>query len=209
MTTILCVHAHESNCFYLDKIADLLPLKIEHLVINQLNTGEELTESRLMSQITQKVTIDTAAIIITCTVYSNLIQKKKIEKIPILKIEEPLIQQLLLDKGKKILFFSNPQTVDLTMQKIETLYKEQKCSIDYDVVIIPDTFELILNNQQAEYKKAITTYIRNYLKKREGNAYLMQLSMSCIEATDFLEDAQKINTVYGSALLTYQSYFEK
>lgn len=95
------------------------------------------------------------------------------------------------------------------MQKVETLYKEQKCSIDYDVVIIPATFELILNNQQAEYKKAITTYIRNYLKKREGNAYLMQLSMSCIEATDFLEDAQKINTVYSSALLTYQSYFEK
>lgn len=148
---VIGIHAHESNIAYMEKLfrEELL---MEHILVKQTDLARQGT--KLMRIIEEQLTEEVSAFLITCTLYSSLIEESEIHGVPILKIEDPLIENMLKNGEQKKLFFSNPETVDLTVSKIEQSYRECHKELDYQVILIPNIFALIMSGQNA-YSQAI------------------------------------------------------
>ena len=194
MKKILCIHAHESNIYYLDRLLGTFDCAIDHQMIRLADNPKNSAEM-LKKEITSYFCDDVIACFLTCTVHGSLVDEEMINGVPIFKIEDPIIEKLSQDPCDKVLLFTNPSTVNLTVNKIKHSRGRFQ---NYDVEIIPDSFELILNNEQALYKAAIVEYIRTKTK----DVYLMQLSMSIIQEESLLNDV-RISTVYKEAEGTY------
>lgn len=194
MKKILCIHAHESNIYYLDKLLRVFRCTIEHRVINLMDNTKKSKEI-LKKEINSYLSEDIAVCILTCTEHSSMVDEDSINGVSILKIEEPIIEKLLYDHNDKVLVFTNPNTVDLTVNKIKnSKYQFQNYKID----IIPESFDLILKNEKTLYKNLILDYI----SKESKDIYLMQLSMSIVQE-ESLFDGKRMSTVYREAERKY------
>ena len=117
MKKILCIHAHESNIYYLDKLLRVFPCTIEHRVINLMDNTKKSKEI-LKKEINSYLSEDIAVCILTCTEHSSMVDEDNINGVSILKIEEPLIEKLLYDHNDKVLVFTNPNTVELERSRV-------------------------------------------------------------------------------------------
>ena len=193
----------------MEKIFQHTTISLVHLVYSMSIEKHSAKKADLEAMVSGEITSDVSGIIITCTVYSGVISSNEIKGIPVLKMEDPLIETIVADTGEKILFFSNPQTVALTMEKVEAAYKRNGRSKDYQVVVIPAVFSLILSNQKMAYRQALIGCLNEYIGKNHGNLYLMQLSMSVIETDDFDAGNQEIKTVFSEAKYRFQKIFKE
>lgn len=191
MKQIIGIHAHDSNISYMEALFNEDDIVKKHLIIKpQMDLEDQ--RKKLMALIKKELKSDVVGFMITCTVYASLIEESDIDGVPIWKIEDPIIEAIIQDDHQKFLFFSNPDTVPLTMAKVKAGYQKKGKESDYQVRLIPDSFPLIMSGQQAAYEEAIKEAIAPYLQEK-GSVYLMQLSMSLLDGTD------NVKTVYGAA----------
>lgn len=192
MKKIIGIHAHDSNSSYLEALFCHETAK-EHVVVALSETLAQQKKS-LEEVMERYLTTDVGAFFITCTVYSSLIEETEFKGIPIFKMDDPMIDTIVTNSSKKLLFFSNPETVALTMKKIESLYREKEKSKDYQVILIPDCFHLIMAGQQGAYSEAIKNALRPYLKS-QVKIFLMQLSMSLVEGDSEFDSVQSVFSI--------------
>lgn len=191
MRQLIGIHAHNSNISYMEALFNEDEIVKKHLVIKpQMDLDDQ--RKKLMALIKEELTSEVVGFMITCTVYASLIEASDIDGVPIWKIEDPIIQAIIQDDHQKILFFSNPDTVALTMAKVEAAYQTKDKASDYQVLLIPHSFPLIMSGQQLAYEEVIKEAIAPFIQGK-CSVYLMQLSMSLLEGTD------NVKTVYGMA----------
>lgn len=102
---IICLHAHESNRIYMEKIFEQTSITVVHLVYSMSFPKNPAKKASLKNMVAREITPDFIGIIITCTgLFRNLFFKQN-TRIPVLKIETLLIEALIEDPHKKTLFF--------------------------------------------------------------------------------------------------------
>ncbi|MBO0446897.1 hypothetical protein JZO78_11120 [Enterococcus ureilyticus] len=194
MKIIICIHAHSSNIPYLTQLfQDKDNVILEHYVMTDF--FEIITKERLTQFIEGKITKNVCNVIITCTMYSNLIQQESIKGVPIIRVEHPLLEHTTTNPHQKHLIFSNPKTVAETVKKVEAFYKKKQLVPDFTISVIPDVFDLILTNQKAAYRQSLINYLTLHKETWSGDIYLMQLSMAIVSKKDLVPLTNSVFTI--------------
>ncbi|MGX7262948.1 hypothetical protein [Enterococcus crotali] len=194
MKKMICIHAHASNIPYLIQVfQNHQDIHLAHYVLTDFL--ENFTTENITEFIEEKVTEDVTNVIITCTMYSNLLQQDFIKEVPILRVEDPLVAHIVANSNKKKLIFSNPKTVEQSMKKVETVYSEQKRTTDYDIFIVPNAFDLIMRDQKEAYQRTLIDYLQENNRLFTGDIYLMQFSMAIVSNKQIDDLQQPIFTI--------------
>ena len=111
--------------------------------------------------------------------------------IPIIKIDEPFFQTICEETQPQTILFTNPATVDGTMERLYQYAKLHKKTINVQVKVIDNTFDLIMQANKAAYNNAIIQYFREIMSD-ELQIAVAQLSM--------VEAAQQFKEEFGVAI---------
>ncbi|CAM5195746.1 Glutamate racemase OS=Lysinibacillus sphaericus OX=1421 GN=LS41612_01895 PE=4 SV=1 [Lysinibacillus sphaericus] len=130
-------------------------------------------------------------ILITCTNYIALLKEEQLLlSIPI-KMDEPFFQMICEETQPQFILFTNPATVDGTMERLYQYAKRHKKAINVQVKVLDNTFDLIMQGNKAAYNNAIIQYFREIMNDGLRIA-VAQLSM--------VEAAQQFEEEFGVAI---------
>lgn len=177
-----CLHAHYSNIDYIESILSTYNVELTHFVdpglMHRVMTDQEFTKSdakeKVWNQVEWIAQSGVDAILITCTNYVALLEQCNIN-VPIIKIDEPYFEAICKIEQPQTILFTNPDTVSGTMNRLQQYAKLQQKTLDIEVVIIEDTFELIMRGQNEEYKQVVSNFLKKLNQQRAVS--VAQLSM--------------------------------
>ncbi|MGN8647277.1 hypothetical protein ACTNEO_14825 [Gracilibacillus sp. HCP3S3_G5_1] len=178
-TKLVVLHAHHSNIDYTETAVKSTNVEQIHHVDPSLidaikNKSTQQIEKRVQVQLEWLASTKPDAILITCTNYSLYIKESEINDIPILKIDE-LFFKSLIDYPTTTLYFTNPATVEGTINRLKEYYQQLNVKGDFQVEIIEHAFALLMSNKQGAYSEVIMDYIEN--NPPQGLIVFPQLSM--------------------------------
>ncbi|MBO2535230.1 hypothetical protein [Rummeliibacillus suwonensis] len=180
-----CLHAHYSNIEYIENALSSYAIELIHFVDPALiyritsdeNFKEEGAQNKVKEQMEWIAQCNVDAILITCTSYSAILQEKKLSiSVPVIKIDEPYFEHICNIRQPQTILFTNPATVNSTMKRLnQYAYNHQK-SLDVDVIVINNTFELIMQGRKHEYNQKISKFLHKIIKE-DKIISVAQLSM--------------------------------
>jgi len=180
-----CLHAHYSNIEYVENALSPYDIELIHfvdpalmyLVTTDKNFKEADAQNKVKEQIEWIAQSNVDAILITCTNYIALLQEELLSiSLPIIKIDEPYFEYICNIEQPQTILFTNPATVNGTMERLnQYAYKHQK-SLDIEVIVINNTFELIMQGLKQEYNQEISKFL-NTISKEDRIISVAQLSM--------------------------------
>lgn len=178
------MHAHYSNIDYIENALSAYDVELMHFVdpglIYRVTSDESFTmeeaQNKVKEQIEWIAQCNVDAILITCTNYIAVLQEEKLSiSIPIIKIDEPYFEYICNIQQPQTIVFSNPATVNGTMERLNQYAEEHQKLIDIEVMVI-NAFELIMKGQKQEYNQSIINFLEPLLE--EGKIIsVAQLSM--------------------------------
>ena len=178
------MHAHYSNIDYIENALSADDVELMHFVdpglIYRVTSDESFTmeeaQNKVKEQIEWIAQCNVDAILITCTNYIAVLQEEKLSiSIPIIKIDEPYFEYICNIQQPQTIVFSNPATVNGTMERLNQYAEEHQKLIDIEVMVI-NAFELIMKGQKQEYNQSIINFLEPLLE--EGKIIsVAQLSM--------------------------------
>lgn len=180
-----CLHAHYSNIDYIESLFTSYDIECIHFVdpalMYQVTENESFTvedaQKKVKEQIEWITKSNIDAILITCTNYIALLQEEKLSvSVPIIKIDEPFFEYICNIQQPQIMLFTNPATVNGTMNRLKQYADLYGKSIDVQANVINNSFELIMKGFKKEYNQLILTYL-NELIDEEKILSVAQLSM--------------------------------
>lgn len=181
---LACLHAHYSNIDYIENALSAYDVELMHFVdpglIYRVTSDESFTmeeaQNKVKEQIEWIAQCNVDAILITCTNYIAVLQEEKLSiSIPIIKIDEPYFEYICNIQQPQTIVFSNPATVNGTMERLNQYAEEHQKLIDIEVMVI-NAFELIMKGQKQEYNQSIINFLEPLLE--EGKIIsVAQLSM--------------------------------
>ncbi|WP_460014094.1 hypothetical protein [Lysinibacillus sp. CTST325] len=156
-----CLHAHHSNIEYIEQAFQTIEnVELVHFVdsglIQQVSKGTDRLVFKVKEQLEWMESCNMDAILITCTNYIALLEKEQLElSIPIIKIDEPFFETVCEEKQPQMILFTNPETVEGTMNRLQQYALLHEKSNSTEVKIIDNTFELIMQGKKEAYNNAI------------------------------------------------------
>ena len=138
------------------------------------------------------------AILVTCTLFAAVLAHEAQQlSIPVIGIDDPLLQKLQQDSQEYILAFTNPATVEGTMARVHEALQQDKTSGQADVAaasrtkaaLIPGTFELIMRGDKEGYMNAVTTGLQQ-LAAQSPEKQLLPLSCPWLPPLPLLQQMQ-------------------
>jgi hypothetical protein len=190
-----CLHAHYSNINYIENALSAYDVQLSHFVdpglMQRVMTDESFTvleaKKKVKEQVEWIAQSGADAILITCTNYIALMEQITVD-VPIIKMDEPYFEEICkIDQHQKILF-TNPDTVPGTMNRLQQYAKLHQKTQDIEVVVIENTFDLIMSGKNEEYNKAVCDYIMKL--DRKDHLSVAQLSM--VAAAQQVEDETSV-----------------
>ncbi|MFJ8067013.1 hypothetical protein ACIQYS_20780 [Psychrobacillus sp. NPDC096426] len=183
---LACLHAHHSNIDYIESVLAPYDIELVHFVdpglmnrvthdigFQQLDVGRKVKEQ--MEWIA-KCNVD--AILITCTNYIALLNEKDLSfSIPIIKIDEPYFEAICQMDKPQVILFTNPATVEGTMNRLTQYAANNQKKVDIEVIVIEGTFELLMQGLHEEYSQLIANYLHNIIHDGKKVISVAQLSM--------------------------------
>lgn len=147
-------------------------------------------QAKVREQIEWVANCQVDAILITCTNYIALLEDAVVTTaVPIIKIDEPFFESLCQMKGPQTIVFSNPATVDGTMSRLYKYATAHQKSIDIEVAVIENSFNLIMNGLQEEYNQKIVECLEQL---RQNNRILSVAQLSMVEGAEQVENKTSI-----------------
>jgi hypothetical protein len=190
-----CLHAHYSNINYIENALCAYDVQMSHFVdpglMQRVMTDENFTVSDAKKKVKEQVEwiaqsgVD--AILVTCTNYIALMEQITVD-VPIIKMDEPYFEAISKIDQHQTILFTNPDTVPGTMNRLQQYAKLQQKTLDIGVVVIENTFDLIMSGKNEEYNKAVCDYIMRL--DRKDTLSVAQLSM--VAAAQRVEDETSI-----------------
>lgn len=181
------MHVHHSNIDYIEKALSPYQVEIIHFVDPGLMyrvTSEKEFEERdahhkVKEQIEWIASCQVDAILITCTHYIALLKEESLTvSVPILKIDEPFFESVCQIQQPQTILFSNPATVEGTMQRLNEYVETRKKTVgDIKVRVLDDTFEFFMKGLKEEYDQAISHALNGVAGTENRVLSVAQLSM--------------------------------
>lgn len=190
-----CLHAHYSNIEYIDN--SLSPFNIElihfvdpalmYRVTSDQNFQESEAQNKVKEQIEWIAQCNVDAILITCTNYIAILQEDQLSiSVPIIKIDEPFFDYICNIQQPQTILFTNPATVEGTVERLKHYANNHQKSLDLEVIVINDTFELIMQGLKEEYNQEISKFLNQIIKDDKKVISVAQLSM--VDASQQVEN---------------------
>nr|WP_218781126.1 hypothetical protein [Bacillus sp. EB106-08-02-XG196] len=183
-----CLHAHYSNIDYIESAFSAYDLELSHYVDPGLlyrlkNAQVSEAEKKVKDQIEWIAESGVDAILITCTNYIALLNRQHEVDIPIIKIDEPYFEALCKTEQPQTILFTNPDTVSGTMNRLQQYAKHHQKTLDIEVMVIENTFDLIMSGKNEEYQNAVY----HYVKQLDSNRSLSVAQLSMVAAAQQVE----------------------
>ncbi|TQR23618.1 aspartate/glutamate racemase family protein [Bacillus safensis] len=184
MIRLHCLHAHPSNQSYIEDVFGDTDVDLHHTVDSSFI--ERATQDCAFDHYKQKTYAvnklkqesEADLILLTCTQYiAALGDQQHLFTQPIVPIDEPLFEMICEKKGPLQLVFSNPDTVEGTMQRLESYATERGKQVEVELVVMEDAFHLCLNGDMQAYDEQIKEQLRRCMKQKGKGICVMQLSM--------------------------------
>lgn len=185
-----CLHAHHSNIEYIEyAFQSIENVELVHFVdpglMQQISKGAEGLAFKVKEQLEWMESYGMDAILITCTNYIALLEEVQLElSIPIIKIDEPFFETVCEEKQPQTILFTNPETVEGTMNRLHQYAILHEKSINTKVKVIDKTFELIIQGKKDAYNNAIIQALHDVAREQQ-HISVAQLSM--VEAAQQFE----------------------
>jgi hypothetical protein len=183
---LACMHVHHSNIHYIDKAFSSYDVELLHFVDPGLmihltkdsSFQNEQAGNKIAEQIEWMANCQVDAILLTCTNYIALLQEERLtSSVPIIKIDEPFFEEICKITDPQTLFFSNPGTVNGTMDRLHQYAAKKGKSLNIKPVVMEGTFEFMMKGLNEQYNEKIAEYIQSYKKDSNDVLSVGQLSM--------------------------------
>ncbi|WP_299090825.1 hypothetical protein [uncultured Metabacillus sp.] len=206
-----CLHAHYSNVEYIETALSSYDIDLIHFVEPGLmhrvssDTGfkEIDAQKKVKEQIEWIAECKVDAILITCTNYIALLNENQLSSsIPIIKIDEPFFEAIINIQEPLTILFTNPATVNGTMERLENVTKTSQTDLNIEVKVLNHSFDLLMQGLNEKYNQEIEIFIAHLLQEQNRVIAVAQLSM--VEASIQVE--KKTNKVIINPLDTLVSY---
>lgn len=206
-----CLHAHYSNIEYIENAFSLFNIELIHFVdpalMYRVTLNENFQESdaqfKVKEQIEWIAQCNVDAILITCTNYIAILQEDQLSiSVPIIKIDEPFFDYLCNIQQPQTILFTNPATVEGTVERLKHHANNDQKSLDLEVIVINSTFELIMQGLKEEYDQEIAKFLNQIIKDTKKVISVAQLSM--VDASQQVE--YKTSKTIINPLITLVSY---
>jgi len=181
-----CLHAHYSNIEYIERAFSSYDIEYLHFVdpglMERISSDENFKEMKAQIKVKEQLewmaTCNVDAILLTCTNYIATLQDAQLSiSVPIIKIDEPYFDYISNSAEPQVLLFTNPATVKGTMERLKQYAIDHQKSLDIKVMIINNTFELIMQGLKKEYDQEITRFLNRKMNDEKGVISVAQLSM--------------------------------
>lgn len=182
---LACLHAHYSNIAYIENALFPYDVELVHFVdpglMNRLSDESfQKVEAQLKvkEQIEWIAKSNVDAILITCTNYIALLNEDLLSTtIPIIKIDEPFFEAICNIEDRQVILFTNPATVEGTMERLHQYAKSSQKTINVDAIVIQNTFEMIMQGLREKYNDEIINYLNKIIQEDVKVISVAQLSM--------------------------------
>ena len=180
-----CLHAHYSNIEYIEKALSPYDIECIHFVdpglMNRVLSDDYFKESdaqkKVKDQLEWIAQSNVDAILITCTNYIAFLQDEQLSiSVPIIKIDEPYFECICNIQQPQTILFTNPATVNGTIERLNQYASKHKKAIDIEVLVINNTFDLIMKGLKHEYNQEIIRFLHTRMKE-DKIISVAQLSM--------------------------------
>ncbi|WP_191557416.1 hypothetical protein [Metabacillus idriensis] len=181
-----CLHAHYSNIEYIENALSLFNIDLIHFVdpalMYRVTSDENFQESDAQNKVKEQIEwiaqCNVDAILITCTNYIAILQEDQLSiSVPIIKIDEPFFDFICNIQQPQTILFTNPATVEGTMERLSHFANNHQKPLDLEVIVINNTFELIMQGQKEEYNHEISKFLNQIIKDEKKVISVAQLSM--------------------------------
>ncbi|RED58139.1 hypothetical protein [Cohnella lupini] len=211
-TRLGCLHAHYSNIEYIENALSGYDVECLHFVdpglVDKIASDESFgsaeAERRVKEQIEWIASCNVDAVLITCTNYIAVLQDDQLSvSVPIIKMDEPFFDYLCREEQPHILLFTNPATVEGTMNRLREYAQARGKHPQVEAHVIRHAFELIMQGKKEQYHIVLSAYIRDLLASQQGKMIsVAQLSM--VEALMEVQRGTKVKL--GNPLETLVTY---
>ncbi len=180
-----CLHAHYSNIEYIENALSTYDIELIHFVdpalMYRVTSDENFkvldAQNKVKEQLEWIAQCNVDAILITCTNYIAILQEEQLSiSVPIIKIDEPYFEYICTIQQPQTILFTNPTTVNGTMERLNQYANNHQKSVDIEVIVINNTFELIMQGLKHEYNQEISKFL-NKIIKEDKIISVAQLSM--------------------------------
>lgn len=181
-----CLHAHYSNIEYIENALSPFNLEIIHFVdpalMYRVTSDESYQESDAQNKVKEQIEwiaqCNVDAILITCTNYIAILQEDQLSiSVPIIKIDEPFFDFICNIQQPQTILFTNPATVEGTVERLKHYANNHQKFLDLEIIVISNTFELIMQGLKEEYNEEISKFINQIIKDEKKVISVAQLSM--------------------------------
>ncbi|QHZ49089.1 hypothetical protein [Bacillus sp. NSP9.1] len=190
---LACLHAHHSNIGYIERVFSQYEIELIHFVdpglMHELtaestfNAGQKAKE-----QIEWMARCSPGAILITCTNYIAVLQKAELSiSVPVIYIDEPFFEQICQTEKRQLMLFSNPATVESTMERLKEYARQRQKSPNVECMILKHTFDLIMRGYKEMYDAEIEKHIKRIANTENRLLSVAQLSM--VDAAEAAESS--------------------
>ena len=180
-----CLHAHYSNIEYIENAFAPYNIELVHFVdpglMSQVTTNKNFQESDAQRKVNEQIEwiaqCQVDAILITCTNYIAILQEDQLStSVPIIKIDEPFFDYICNIGQPQTILFSNPATVEGTMERLKHHASQQQKTLDLEVIVINNTFDLFMRGLKEEYDQEISKFLNQIINEKKVIS-VAQLSM--------------------------------
>ncbi|WP_034671130.1 hypothetical protein [Ectobacillus panaciterrae] len=181
-----CLHAHYSNIEYIEQAFSSFEIELIHFVDPALmsrvttdkNFGASDAQKKVKEQIEWIAQCKVDAILITCTNYIAILQEDQLSiPVPIIKIDEPYFAYICNIQQPQTILFTNPATVEGTVERLNHYANAYKKSLDLEIVVIENTFDLIMQGLKEKYNHEVSKFLNQMIKDENRVISVAQLSM--------------------------------
>lgn len=194
-----CLHAHYSNIEYIEQaFQNIEKVELVHFVdpglIQQVSKGSDGLALKVKEQLEWMESCDMDAVLITCTNYITLLEEEQLElSIPIIKIDEPFFETFCEEKHPQTILFTNPETVEGTMNRLQQYALLHEKSINAEVKVIDNTFELIIQGKKDAYNNAVVQTLHDVAG---GQRRISVAQLSMVEAARQFEKESTLTIIH-------------
>jgi hypothetical protein len=222
MITIGCFHAHYSNIALIEETLAPYEVELVHYVdpgLDRLKHDADFSEVVIHEKVAQTLQwiaeCHADAILVTCTLFATVLEQEAIQvPVPVIGIDDPLLQEMRRVPGDYIISFTNPATIEGTMARLNQALQQEDENGQLHVakrsqtvaVCIPGTFELIMRGDQKGYLEAVREGLQQIAEQYPGKRLVAaQLSMAPAAAQVTIDTGIAIH----SPLALLATYLEK
>ena len=188
-----CLHAHYSNIEYIENALAPFNIELVHFVdpglMDRLTSDQNFHEADAQLKVKEQIewiaqsNID--AILITCTNYIAILQEDQLSiSVPIIKLDEPFFDFVCTIQEPQTLIFTNPATVEGTMERLTYFADIYQKTLNIEVVVLDNTFELIMQGRKKEYNQEVSKILEQLIN---DDRVISVAQLSMVDAAQLVE----------------------